>query len=238
MAGTNNPGLDVRGVSLKANGDKLEATIQVTDPTAVGAAAQAIGAPFTDFVVRWEYQSKLYFAAAEYNVSGGTPTFFDGASTSIDLCSVSACDPHLLSYPGPDMAPNTSHATTGTVTNADSSSGAPGTITIDVPRADVGGPKNGERIDSVGAYSLVSLLSFDAPLPNPMAESDMVPVEVDGACCFTPFLSEGVAGTITNTFSIVGGWVAGVLGASVLLVRRRRATAPRVSRPGPRGARR
>jgi hypothetical protein len=205
IGGTNYPGLDVRGVSLKANGDKLEATIQVTDPTAVGAAAAAIGAPFVDFVVRWEFGSKLYFAAAEYNITGGSPTFFEGASQSIDLCSVSACDPHIMTYPGPDIAPNTSRATTGTVTNADAASGAPGSITIDVPRADVGGPNNGDRLDSVGAYSLVSLLSFDTPLPNAMAENDMVPVEVDGACCFTPFLGRVAAQTTTTTVTGTNG---------------------------------
>ena len=32
--------------------------------------------------------------------------------------------------------------------------------------------------------SLVSLLSFDQPLPQNFAQDDKVPVEVDGACCF------------------------------------------------------
>jgi hypothetical protein len=195
--GTNNPGLDIQGVSLTAQGDKLEATVRIADPSQMGAAAVAIGAPFVDVLVRWEYNSTLYFAAAEVNASGGTPTFFDGAAESIDLCSVSACDPHVMTYPGADIAPNTSHVTTGQVNAA--AGGAPGTITIDVPRADVGGPRNGERLDSVGAYSLASLLSFDMPLPNAMAENDMVPIEVDGACCFTPIL--GSKGTTTSTTS-------------------------------------
>jgi hypothetical protein len=251
IAGTNYPGLDVRGVSVVAKGDKLEATIQLTDPTAVASALTSIGAPFADLVVRWEYNSNLYFAAAEYNAASSTPaSFFDGASQSIDLCSVSACDPHLMTYPGPDIAPNTSHSTTGTVVNADATSGAPGTITMDVPRADVGGPKDGERLDSVGAYSLVSLLSFDAPLPNAMAENDMVPMEVDGACCFTPFLGTSVAsaatpsstvqgtttsgggatpGALPNTSAVAaarpgaaGAAVGAVLGAAVVFARRRR----------------
>ena len=197
--GTNNPGLDIQGVSLTANGDKLEATVRIADPSQMAAAATAIGAPFVDVLVRWEYNSTLYFAAAEVNPTGGTPTFFDGAAQSIDLCSVSACDPHVMTYPGADIAPGTSHATTGAVTAG--SGGAPGTITIDVPRADVGGPHNGERLDSVGAYSLASLLSFDMPLPNAMAENDMVPVEIDGACCFTPILGSMGSTTTTSTAS-------------------------------------
>lgn len=201
IAGTNYPGLDVRGVSLKANGDKLSATIQLTDPTQIAAAAQAIGAPFVDFIVRWEYKSKLYFAALEVDATGQTQTFFDGASQSIDLCSVSACDPHLMTYPGPVIAPNTSHSTTGTVSNGDTASGTPGSISIDVPRADVGNPADGERIDSVGAYSLVSLQSFNTPLLNAMAENDMVPVEVDGACCFTPLLGQHVTSSVLGTGS-------------------------------------
>jgi hypothetical protein len=255
IAGPNFPGLDVRGVSLVTKGDKLEATIQVTDPSAVAAAAQAIGAPFVDFVVRWEDDSKLYFASAEYTAAGGTPTFSDGESQSIDLCSVSACDPHILSYPGPHMAPSTSHATTGTVSNGDAAGNTPGSITIDVPRADVGGPKDGDRVDSVGGYSLVSLLSFDAPLTNAMAENDLVPVEVDGACCFTPFLNAGGAqgagsstptatssptsnavATLPNTSAPTGergGAVAAAVGVVValgLLAMRRRRVGVRVRR--------
>ena len=246
LAGTDYPGLDIRGVSLKADGDKLNATISVQDPSAVAAAAQAIGAPFVDFIVRWEYQSKLYFAAVEYDAAGATRTFFDGASQSVDLCSVSACDPHILTYPGSHMAPNTSHAATGTVNNGDTASGTPGTITIEVPRSDVGGPKDGDRIDSVGAYSLVSLQSFDTPLANPAAEDDVVPIEVDGACCFTPFLGQTAAGPassvqgvnqtgsasapshLPNTATapaprpgVVGAVVASALGALLLLARRR-----------------
>jgi len=200
ITGTNQPGLDIEGVSLTAQGDTLRARVDIADPSQTAADAQAIGAPFVDVVVRWEYQSQLYFAVAEIPAAGGTPSFFDGQSQTIDLCSVSACDPHVLTYPGPAVAPNTSHSTTGTLTAGHGAT--PGSITIDIPRADVGGPRDGQRLDSVGAYSLASLLSFDVPLPNAMAEDDIVPLEVDGACCFTPTLG---AHTVTQTFEGVSG---------------------------------
>ncbi|HEV7677045.1 MAG TPA: hypothetical protein VGQ42_00590 [Candidatus Dormibacteraeota bacterium] len=212
IAGTNYPGLDIRGVSMTRTPDKLSFTIQVTDPSQIAAAQSAITAPFVDFVVRWEYNSTLYFAAAEVPVATGTPTFFDGQAASIDLCSVSACDPHIMTYPGPTIS-GASHTTTGKVTNAPAAAGVasasvasttPGTITIDVPRADVGNPKEGERLDSVGAYSLLSLLSFDAPLPQTSAQNDKVPIEVDGACCFTPLLSSASVSTGTPSPTSVG----------------------------------
>src|SRR5438093_2943276 len=33
--------------------------------------------------------------------SGATPTFYAGQTQSVDLCSVSACFPHILTYPEP-----------------------------------------------------------------------------------------------------------------------------------------
>ena len=179
LAGTTNyPGLDIRGLSLSESADSLTFTIPVTDPSQIAAAAQSIGAPFVDVVVRWEYASKIYFAAVEVPVAGAPAMYFDGGAASIDLCSVSACDPHIMTYPGPAVAPATSHTITGSIDT--------GSITLTVPRADVGGPKNGERLDSVGAYSLVSQNSFDVPMTNAAAQNDVVPVEVDGACCMTP----------------------------------------------------
>jgi hypothetical protein len=244
LNGTDYPGLDIQGVSVVAKGDKLEATVKLADASQTGAAVSAIGAGVADIVVRWEYRSKLYFASAEVNALGGAPTFFDGASQSIDLCSVSACDPHVLTYPGPDIAPSTSFAGTGSVSG--------NTITFEIPRSDVGNPRNGEPLDSVGAYSLVAMLPFDLPLPNALAEDDVVPVEVDGACCFTPFLgtasassggtatpaptaggtpSSGGSGTglpNTSAAAVSGGGVAGLALAALLLRgRRRRVTSRR-----------
>jgi hypothetical protein len=244
---TSYPGLDIRGVSLSESADALTFTIQVTDPSKIAAAAQTIGAPFIDFVVRWEFNSHIYFATVEIPATGTPVQYFDGLAQTVDLCSVSACDPHILTYPGPTVAPSTSHTVTGSITNpgvAPAVSTATGSITITVPRTDVGGPKNGERLDSVGAYSLLSLLSFDVPLPNTNAQNDKVPVEVDGACCFTPLTVAATSGgtpsptpgaaapasTLPNTSGAaartggVAAAVALVVGLAALVGRRRRRT--------------
>jgi hypothetical protein len=182
--GPNYPGLDITGTSMVAkDASTLEATINIADTSQIAAAAQAIGAPFVDFIVRWEYKSKLYFAEAE--MAAGAPasaTFYDGLTQTIDLCSVSACDPHVLTYPGPGVAPTTSHLISAGTVN-------PKSIVIDIPRADVGAPPDGDHLDSVGAYSLVSLYSANVGATNAQAQNDQVPVEVDGACCFTPSLA-------------------------------------------------
>jgi hypothetical protein len=182
VSGVNYPGLDILGVSLLQNDANLVAEIKVSDLSKVTAAAAAIGAPFIDFVVRFEYKSKLYFGAVELPAGQDTGLFFDGASQSIDLCSVSACDPHILTYPGPTVAPLTSHLISGQV------EAATNTIRLLIPRADVGNPQKGERLDSVGAYSFAQLGSAFAPETNAQAQADQAPVEVDGACCFTPIL--------------------------------------------------
>jgi hypothetical protein len=104
-----------------------------------------------------------------------------------------------MTYPGPTVAPLTSHLATGSITNPGAVSPAvsanTGSITITVPRSDVGNPKQGDRLDSVGAWSLLSISSFLAPLPNSNAQTDKVPVMVDGACCFTPVTAASTAGT-------------------------------------------
>ena len=182
--GTYYPGLDVTATSLKAkNASTLEATISLADPTAIASAAQATGAAAVDLVVRWEYKSRLYFATVEVPASGTPAIAFDGASESIDLCSVSACDPHVMTYPGPAVAPSTSHLIGSTYALPSS-----GPLVIDIPRVDVGRPQDGDHLDSVAAYSFLAVQSANLPISNAQAQDDQVPVEVGGACCFTPTL--------------------------------------------------
>jgi hypothetical protein len=190
VSGTNYPGLDITGASVVLSDTNLLAQIHVADLSKVATAATSIGAPFVDFVLRFEFKSKLYFAAVEMPLGQDTGLFFDGATQSVDLCSVSACDPHILTYPGPTVAPSTSHSITGQVETATN------TIHLTIPVADVGTPAKGDHLDSVGAYSFVQNTSAYVPLTNTQAQDDQVPIEIDGACCFTPFL--GVLGVNTG----------------------------------------
>src|SRR4029077_19904237 len=96
-------------------------------------------------------------------VGSAVPVFFDGRVQTVDLCSVWACDPHVTVYPGPTVAPLSSHMTTGRIVNGSAATrghaATRGAIVIDVPAGDVGSPRAGDHLDSVGAYSLVSSTS-------------------------------------------------------------------------------
>jgi len=99
---------------------------------------------------------------------------------TIDLCSVSACFPHVLTYPEPGAGPTfTGKAETGSI----SCTLSPCTLTISVKAADVGGPTTASLLESVGAYSLAAALQEGAE-DNASAQTDTVPLEIDGVCCF------------------------------------------------------
>ena len=250
ITGSNQTGLDITGTSLTLQGGNLEAAIQVVDPGSAGAQLAAAGIPFGDYVVRWAYKQHLYFAEAEVVAGAGTSqvTFVDGSVQTVDLCSVSACDPHITTYPGPTVAPLSSHLVTGRVVPASGST--PGAIVIDVPVGDVGSPARGSVLDSVGAYSLGAVTSALLPVPNALAQADIVPQEIDGACCFTPCLggcsaqpnpvslppgalppssSGGLSNTGAERAPVLGAAVAAIAGFGVatLVGRRRRRSSNR-----------
>src|SRR5439155_8366154 len=118
--------------------------------------------------------------AAMENNAANQPIFYAGAMQTIDLCSVSACFPHVMTYPEPGTGPTfTGKPDTGSI----NSSSTPCTLTISVKVADVGGPTTSSLLESVGAYSLAAALQEGAE-NNVAAESDTVPLEIDGVCCF------------------------------------------------------
>jgi len=60
----------------------------------------------------------------------------------------------------------------------------PCTITIKVSTADVGGPTSKSLLEEIGSYSFTSAHPQGA-LTNAQALADDVPLEIDGACCFS-----------------------------------------------------
>ena len=46
----------------------------------------------------------IYYAAME-NTAANQPIFYAGKEQTIDLCSISACFPHVLTYPEPGTGP-------------------------------------------------------------------------------------------------------------------------------------
>jgi hypothetical protein len=158
----------------------LTVTTKVVDLSNPAATAGVVGGPDLQYVTRWQMGNTIYYAAME-NTSGNSPTFFAGRARSVDLCSVSACDPHVLTYP---------EAGTGGTTEPGQVSCPPApsvsrpcTVTVRVDTADVGLPARGSRLEEVGAYAFTSSHP-QGQLTNAQAEADNVPMEIDGACCY------------------------------------------------------
>src|SRR5205814_3937219 len=132
------------------------------------------------YVTRWQMGNTVYYAAMENNAAN-QPIFYAGAMQTIDLCSVSACFPHVLTYPEPGAGSTfTGKTEAGTVSCRAS---GPCTLTIAVKVADVGNPTSASLLESVAAYSLAATLQEGAE-NNVTAQSDTVPLEIDGVCCF------------------------------------------------------
>ena len=183
IGGLNQPGMDVRSSQLSLSADRttLNVTMQVTDLAHPAATIAGVpGATNVQYLTRWQMGNTVYYAAMENNAAN-QPIFYAGAMQTIDLCSVSACFPHVLTYPEPGAGPTfTGKAEAGSI-NCPAS--GPCTLTIAVKVADVGSPTNPSLLESVGAYSLAASLQEGAET-NVTAQSDTVPLEIDGVCCF------------------------------------------------------
>ncbi|HZQ48686.1 MAG TPA: hypothetical protein VFB69_00060 [Candidatus Dormibacteraeota bacterium] len=182
IGGINQAGFDIRSssLSLSSNGQTLNVTMQVADVAhPVTAIAAVPGATNVQYVTRWQLGNTIYYAAME-NTATNQPIFYAGKQSTIDLCSVSACFPHVLTYPEPGSGPTfTGLPETGSIT-----CGASGcTLTIHVRTADVGSPTGKSLLESVGAYALAAAIQEGAE-DNATAQSDTVPLEIDGVCCY------------------------------------------------------
>jgi len=183
IGGAGQSGMDVRssGLSLSANGQTLTVTMQVANLANPAATIAAIpGATNVQYVTRWQMGNTIYYAAME-NTALNNPIFYAGQQQTIDLCSVSACFPHVLTYPEPGAGPTfTGKSETGSISCPVTGSC---TLTINVNVADVGGPIATSLLESVGGYSLAAAIQEGAE-DNASAQSDTVPLEIDGVCCF------------------------------------------------------
>ena len=122
----------------------------------------------------------IFYAAMQADTSGAM-TFYAGRAQSIDLCSVSACFPHVIIYPEPGSGGT---AETGSVRcPARPSANAPCTITIQVAAADVGTPGPRSLLEEVGTYAFAASHT-DGTTTNVQALLDNVPIEIDGVCCY------------------------------------------------------
>ena len=181
--GQNVPGMDILGSSLalSPDGKTLTATTKVVDLTNPLATAAAItGASLLQYVTRWQMGDTIYYAAMTSNAAN-QPSFYAGRAESVDLCSVSACDPHVITYPEANLGGT---AETGKVTcPAAPSASNPCSITVTVATVDVGSPSAKSVLEEVGSYAFAASHPQGATT-NAQAQADNVPLEIDGACCY------------------------------------------------------
>jgi hypothetical protein len=189
IGGSNVPGLDLigNGLSLSKAGT-LTVTMRVADVSASGVAAASktvTGAQFVQYVTRWQMGNTLYYAMMETTpalAAVGKYQFYAGRAQSIDLCSVSACDPHVIYYPEAPATGGNNEAGTVSCPSTPSASN-PCTVTIHVTGADVGSPTTSSLVEEVGSYAFGAARQ-QAAVTNALAEADELPLEVDGICCF------------------------------------------------------
>ena len=214
IGGSNLPAMDLTNVGLSLDGTTgaLTATIKVADLTQLSSVASAVpGTTLEQFLVRWQMGNTLYYAEASLANSTGAATFSAGKTSSVDLCSVSACRPLVAVY-GESANPAAGQTTeTGSVTCPTSPSATnPCTITITVNGADVGSPAATDVLEEVGGYAYASSHP-QSGTTNAQAEVDSVPLEIDGVCCFN------FAGAPAVSVAEVP-WSPGLVGLGVALV--------------------
>lgn len=177
------PTLDLRGTTVRLKDPKtLEVTMTLTSTSGMDRGVPG-GGTGTDgstvlqqakYLTRWDYLGHAYYVGA--NVAAGTtgdavPTWFSGEVSN---------DEGILAAGGGTTYYGNSYkalkSATGKVT--------PGKLTIDVPVANVGSPKAGARLYSVGSYAMLgprdetvvlntlpitvdSTPTFDTALPKP-----------------------------------------------------------------------
>jgi hypothetical protein len=185
IGGTNVPGMDIRSSSMSfpSGGQILNVTMQVAADllNPLAAIAAVPGATNVQYVTRWQMGNTVYYAAME-NTAANKPIFYAGAQHTIDLCSVSACFPHVLTYPEPGTGPTfTGKPESGSISCP--LTGGPCTLTISVKVGDVGNPMPSSLLESVGAYALAAAIQEGAE-DTVSAETDTVPLEIDGLCCY------------------------------------------------------
>src|SRR3989442_486667 len=89
----------------------------------------------------------IYYGAME-NTALNKPIFYADKAQSVDLCSVSACFPHVITYPEPGLG---GIAESGSIQCPSVLSASnPCTLTINLNVADVGTPTSSSLPEEVG----------------------------------------------------------------------------------------
>jgi hypothetical protein len=183
IGGTNVPGMDITGssMSLSSDGRTLNITTKVADLSNPSTTAAAIpGALYLEYVTRWQMGNTIYYAGMS-TTAAGQPSFYAGKAQSVDLCSVSACFPHVITYPESNFGGTVERGGISCPTSPAASN--PCTLTIQVNVADIGNPSSANLLEEIGAYALATAHT-QGTTTNAQALADDVPLQIDGACCY------------------------------------------------------
>jgi hypothetical protein len=181
IVGANVPGMDILSSALSLSGGTLTVTNKVVDLSNPAAtAAKITGTQFLQYVSRWQMGNTIYYAAMS-NTVANQASFYAGKAQSVDLCSVSACFPHVITYPEPGVGGTAEHGSISCPSSPSASN--PCTLTIKVKAADVGNPTSKSLLEEVGTYAFAASHPQGATT-NAQAQADNVPLQIDGACCF------------------------------------------------------
>jgi len=234
IGGTNVPAFDFvndpttqTANHLSLAGGTLTVTMNLADLSTTGltnAFTSVPGSKLMQYVTRWVLcgtypggpggNCKIYYVEAECQIVGcaaNTFTFFGGQAASIDLCSVSACDPHVEVYPDAPSVDGGGNQVGG-FTLTGSVNATTGAISIQVPASDIGNPSQSSLLEEVGSYSFASAYG-QSTITNNEAEADQLPLEIDGVCCFNYQASATPASNVPEA-----PWTPELLGIGVVLV--------------------
>jgi hypothetical protein len=172
LGGTGVGGADITHVDMTHDGSNLVIKVGLREGR-LSDAATAVQAPFAQLVLRWQVKGTpttgdpIYYAEVEEPAGAATATAAAGAARTVDLCSVSACKPNYVVYPGPGEGTNV------TATFADQ------TYTITVPLSAIGNPDATTLMEEVEAHVAAEPKTAAVPDNKLNAFPDEVPTVID-----------------------------------------------------------
>ncbi|HLF56981.1 MAG TPA: hypothetical protein VI942_09075 [Thermoanaerobaculia bacterium] len=142
VVGESVPALELLGVVLEDDAERLTVTMELADltPVALAAAAPSSAGDGVLYLAQWDFDDVVYWVAAE--VRAGQPVFLTGTLGIIR----SSTSKKYITY-NPDL--QLSLEVTGEIVGT-----APGAVRLSIPRALVGQPEDGDELQTVTAYAL------------------------------------------------------------------------------------
>jgi len=199
LTASNHPQLDLLGSSVVPRYDdgNLVFTIKVSDTTDLAHAVPG-GGTATDgltplrqakYLVRWDYHGNSYYVGANLAAGSAKPLAFSGTvntTEALNAAGGTSTYGNVYSSQGPAIS---------SVSN--------GVLTLTVPAINVGNPQPGDRLISVGSYTLLGPEDTAAVLTT-------APIQVDSTPTFDYTMP---AASSSNGSHVLTAYVSGVTDA-------------------------